>query len=514
MTDWTSGYMADVDYTHDFYKELSPSHLALCALSSGQKHGLNSPNLNYCELGCGQGVTTNLLAAANPHIEFHAMDFNPSHIAGAQALAAEAGLTNVSFYEQSFDTFADEPDLPRQFDVIAMHGIFSWVSSENRQHILRFIASHLKPGGLVYVSYNTLPGWASALPLRRLISSRAALETGTPSERIDNAIAFARKLEAAQAGYFSGNRAVRKRLKQMGSMPHNYVAHEYLNRDWTPFHFEDVAAELGGAKLKFIGPCNTLDQVDDICVTTEQAAMLTDERDPVRREALRDIMVNEQFRCDLYRKGEVPHTERSAVGGWFNTRLVLTRHITDDPLAIMWRQGAVTLDEAVLRPVLDALRDGPVSVKDLLGAGVFGAQSWGDILRLLRILIGEGVISPALPQEGYDARAAQCASLNRAICTRAEDSETLRFLASPVTGSGHAVDRFEQLFLLALAEGLQTPQEWAELAWTILAPQGQRLLRGGKILQSDDENLAELVLNATRFQDQKLPILHSLGIRL
>ncbi|WP_141056139.1 MULTISPECIES: hypothetical protein [Tepidiphilus] len=39
----------------------------------------------------------NLLEAANPNpqIRFHATDFKPSHIAGARALAAEAGLQDA-----------------------------------------------------------------------------------------------------------------------------------------------------------------------------------------------------------------------------------------------------------------------------------------------------------------------------------------------------------------------------------------------------------------------------------
>ena len=34
-------------------------------------------------------------------------------------------------------------------------------------------------------------------------------------------------------------------------------------------------------------------------------------------------------------------------------------------------------------------------------------------------------------------------------------------------------------FLVALSEGLEAPEQWAELAWTILEPQGHRLLKEG-----------------------------------
>ena len=87
MTDWTAGYTADLDYTHDFQRELTPSLLAFCATSKGVQHCLDGDTVTYCELGCGYGMAANLLAAANPHIEFYAMDFNPVHILGADKLA-------------------------------------------------------------------------------------------------------------------------------------------------------------------------------------------------------------------------------------------------------------------------------------------------------------------------------------------------------------------------------------------------------------------------------------------
>ena len=40
MSDWTSGYVAEVDYTHDFFQEMTPAVMALAATSKGQKHNL------------------------------------------------------------------------------------------------------------------------------------------------------------------------------------------------------------------------------------------------------------------------------------------------------------------------------------------------------------------------------------------------------------------------------------------------------------------------------------------
>src|SRR5687768_3923437 len=105
MADWASGYVTDINYTSGFYGELTPSRLSYTALALATNAvGADQP-LQYCELGCGQGFSANLLAAANPHVQFHATDFNPSQIAGANILARDAALPNVKFYDQSFADF-------------------------------------------------------------------------------------------------------------------------------------------------------------------------------------------------------------------------------------------------------------------------------------------------------------------------------------------------------------------------------------------------------------------------
>ncbi|KIC23058.1 MULTISPECIES: class I SAM-dependent methyltransferase [unclassified Leisingera] len=514
MTDWTSGYVAGIDYTFDFHRQLTPALLGFTATAQGHRHGLDGAGLTYCELGCGQGFSANLLAAANPHIEFHAMDFSPSHIAGAVELAQEAALDNMFFHERSFEDFGDTSGLPASFDIIALHGVYSWVSEENRQHILRFIADRLKPGGLVYVSSNTQPGWAAAMPLRRILASRAEQGRGTLQDRIREAMAFGRQLAGAGGGYFERNPAVAARLEHMASMPENYVAHEYFNKDWTPFFFEDLAAELGTAKLSFAGSVSLMDNLDCVRFTPEQRALLDSESDPVRREGLRDVLLNEHFRTDVFVKGRLAHTPRGEIGAWFATTLALTRPYNGGALKFHHRSQDVPLAQAEYAPVLQALSQGPATVRSLLDQGAFGTMEWGAITRMLTVLAGTGQIAPALPQVGLEHRTAACRAFNLAVCKRAEESDALRYLASPVTGGGVELDRFEQLFLLARSEGLETPADWAALAWRILAPQGQRLQHDGRVLETEEENLALLRARAGNFAARRLPLCESLGVTL
>lgn len=92
---------------------------------------------------------------------------------------------------------------------------------------------------------------------------------------------------------------------------------------------------------------------------------------------------------------------------------------------------------------------------------------------------------------------------------RAQDNGDLQFLASPVTGGGLSVSRFQQLFLLALTEGKKQPDEWVESVWQVLNGQGQRIIKEGKTLATPEENLAELKAQAATFAEKQLPVLKS-----
>lgn len=106
MTGWSAGYVADVEYGAGLFREQAPAHLDLVCLLNGLEPPFAGADFSWCELGCGQGITAGVVAAANPHATVHAVDFNPSHITRARAMAAEAGLGNLTFHERSFEKMA------------------------------------------------------------------------------------------------------------------------------------------------------------------------------------------------------------------------------------------------------------------------------------------------------------------------------------------------------------------------------------------------------------------------
>lgn len=167
-----TGYIQDVPYTWSFFNYQAPVHLSYVAQVNGfPVRPLDKP-FTYCDLGCGNGVTVNLLADALPQGDFHGIDINPEHILNASSYAKNAGLTNAIFIENSFEDYLRNN--PQKFDFITLHGIYSWVNAEVRQQVRDVIDQTLNPGGLVYVSYNALPGWAELMPMWKMMRSFTA----------------------------------------------------------------------------------------------------------------------------------------------------------------------------------------------------------------------------------------------------------------------------------------------------------------------------------------------------
>ena len=143
MTDWTQGYVADIGYTYGYYTELNPVRVQLAFLNAG----LVPPKAgSACELGFGQGLSANIHAAASI-TQWHGTDFNPAQAGFARELADISGA-NAHLFDESFDAFCTRDDLP-EFDYIGLHGIWSWISDENRAVIVDFIRRKLKVGGVL-----------------------------------------------------------------------------------------------------------------------------------------------------------------------------------------------------------------------------------------------------------------------------------------------------------------------------------------------------------------------------
>ena len=510
MSDWTAGYVADIGYTFGYYAELNPQRLRLAFLNAG----LAYPEVGTaCELGFGQGISANIHAAASV-TQWVGTDFNPVQAGFAQELARASGA-GAQFFDQAFAEFCSRSDLP-DFDAIGVHGIWSWISDANRAVIVDFVRGKLKVGGVLYISYNTQPGWAAMVPMRDLLTEHSNV-MGAAGQgivgRIDAALAFADRLLATNPAYARANPQVPERLKKIKEQDRNYLAHEYFNRDWHPMPFSRMAEWLAPAKLGYACTAHYLDHIDAMNLTAEQQGLLQEVPDRMFRETVRDFCVNQQFRRDYWVKGARKLDGLTQAEALRAQRVILMQPRTEVPLKANGSLGEATLQEAVYGPILDALADHRPQTLGQLESAVTGKDvAFAQVRQAMMVLTGAGVLQ-AVQDEAIGVRAKQQTDkLNAYLCNKSRGSGDIGHLASPVTGGGVGVGRFQQLFLLARRQGKEQPAEWAQFAWQVLAAQGQKIVKEGKPLDSAEENLAELTAQARTFADQRLPILKSLGI--
>lgn len=510
MSDWTSGYVADIGYTYGYYHELNPLRSKMAFLSAG----LLPPESGvHCELGFGQGLSTNIHAAASGST-WYATDFNPAQAGFAQS-AAKASGANAHLGDASFADFCTRTDLP-EFDSIGLHGIWSWINDANRAVIVDFVRRKLKVGGVFYISYNTLPGWAPVVPIRDLLTEHSNV-MGVAGQgivgRIDSAIDFADRLFATSPTFAKANPWAVERFKGIKGLNRNYLAHEYFNRDWLPMPFSTMAQWLGPAKITYACSAHYLDHFDQVNLTEEQQALMKDIPDAMFRQTVRDFMVNQQFRRDYWVKGARTMSTLELAECFREQKVILTKARGDVSLKIVGSNGEANLKEEVYAPILDTLADHKPrtigQIEQLIkGKGVAFAQ----ITQAIMILCGPGDLAVVQDEAVIPKARKLTDKLNAFLIGKARSNADITFLASPVTGGGVAMNRFPQLFLAAINLGKKQPAEWPQFAWNILAGQNQRIVKDGKTLETPEENLSELATQTEVFAAKLLPVLKALQI--
>lgn len=510
MPDWTAGYVADIGYTYGYYTELNPLRVRLAFLNAG----LVPPEVGTaCELGFGQGMSVNLHAAASV-VRWSGTDFNPAQAGFAQELASIAD-SGAQLLDEAFDAFCNRADLP-EFDYIGLHGIWSWISNENRAVIVEFVRRKLKVGGVLYISYNTQPGWAAMVPMRDLLTEHAEVLGSDGAgivSRIDSALAFADQLLAANPLYARANPQIAERIKKIKEQDRHYVAHEYFNRDWQPMAFAHMAQWLAPAKLQWACSANYLDAIDAVNLTAEQQALLATIPDPMFRQTTRDFCVNQQFRKDYWVKGARQLSALEQAEHLRAQRVILIQNRADVSLKVTGSLGEATLQDSVYSPILDQLADHkPKSLAQLEQALQPSGIAFAQIREAILVLSGAGAVLAAQDDAATAKSRKRTDRLNLHLMNKARGSSELNYLASPVTGGGITVPRFQQLFLLARQQGHKHPADWASATWNLLAMQGQRLIKQGEVLDTAEANLAELTAQANEFAEKQLPILRALQI--
>lgn len=509
---WSHGYNVSAGYTYGFYRELAPDWLNFGALL----HGNHVPDVQapfrYLELGCGQGFGLCVLAASYPHASFLGVDFNPEHIAHARELARAAGLTNVRFEEADFSVLAKQwPQDYGLFEYVVLHGIYSWVPVPVRQALVRNLDQATQPGGLVYVSYNTLPGWTSAIPLqhllRRLQQSQSA-RAGT--QIIQQGRELMEALVGANAAVGQAMPPLRARLDALKTQNPTYLVQEYLHENWHPLWFSQVSEELAGAKLSYVGSATLPENYLPSLLSPELAQIVRNGEGRTMQQELIDLAINQSFRRDLYCRG--PRSTRSSMNKLSQFTLHANRMPPAGALQIPASFNTLTISPDVVAAVFEALQKAPQRISELATLPAFAGKSLHEPIQVATLLLHAGYVSLGGAQQ--DALAV--AKFNAIVSQRVVDEfAPYGCLAARNTPTAVvAVDTDMALYrLVTETTDLQTDpyKLGARLLDTVLAS-GRTLLRDGKAIEIPDERFDQATQIAKDFLDSTLPAWKRLGV--
>lgn len=468
----------------------------------------------YAELACGHGFGTALLAAANPDIDFYGFDFNPAQISNAKRFVAESKLDNAFFFDQSFEESSSaSADAFPKFDIIVLHGIYSWISAKNRDHIVRFLRDRLSPGGLVYVSYNCMPGWAAASPLQRLLREHANRHPDRSDRQVRSASAFAEQLSAGGAQYFLANPGVTERISKFSDLNQNYLAHEYLNGHWHPLYFLDVEQELEQARLSFACSATISEGIDAVNLPQGLQKLTGHITDRAWLETIRDFAANRQFRRDIFMRGLPVMNELEQHATLGDVIIQITARHEGDEFKFSGPLGEIIGNSNIYPSLYNTLSIGPKSLNEISQLEMFRGKPFQTVLQAVLLLVHANLAMPQRRKLEPLAAPDSAARFNRVVAERLRSGEALGFFAAPAVGTGIVATYVEQVICLAVFETPDMPIERITgFAWDIMRKTGRRLLKDGRTLESADDNLAELAVQLATFMSQKAPMWRQLGI--
>lgn len=282
----------DLDYPSTAIALTHPARLAAQAIARGLTSRFER-EFHYLELACGDASNLIALAARFPEATFVGVELDASAIDRGRQLAARLELSNLNLITGDLA----QVELAGAFDYVVAHGVYSWVDHDVQRALLKRSAAWLKPAGVCYVSYNTLPGWGVRGLLRDVMRSAAHGAT-TPRSRLRNArVAVGRLQQHVQDSNPYGALLAAELDLALNKQP-GYLLGEYLAEQNEPLFVTAFVKRAAAAGLVYLAeqipatPDGALEQ--RVPAELERAGL-----DPAEAQRYLDVLCYRQFRATL-----------------------------------------------------------------------------------------------------------------------------------------------------------------------------------------------------------------------
>lgn len=261
------------------------------------------------EIGSSYGGNLISQALFYPKATFTGIEIAPTQVSVGKTYIDQLGITNLNLLEGDVN---ESHHHLGTYDYIIAHGFYSWVDEETKDNFLRLCKEHLAENGILYMSYNTYPGWHKMDSVRALLEfANKDIDTLNHREKVRHGKTVASKLGAlmleydtvkAQQGPFL--QSLRHTLQKQDC----YVGHDHLEPVNTPVYFHQCIDHMAKHGFTYICDCDlnlSFPGVYDETLRTKLQELAP--HDPLAREQYIDFMLNTAFRKSLFtHKGATP----------------------------------------------------------------------------------------------------------------------------------------------------------------------------------------------------------------
>ena len=258
------------------------------------------------ELGCGTGENLLAIACALPRSTCVGVDFSAPQIAEAEARAGAAGIENARFICSDFN----ELESSEPYDYVIAHGLLSWIPPDRHDELLALCRDALAPGGLLYLSYNALPGWHHRRIVRDFLLHQTA-DIDDIGAKVGAARAALSSLTETVSGLdWAYGRIIADENDNVAKLGDSYLAHDLLETHNTAFYFDDVVRRTEARDLHYVGEAGFEAMIPDTYPVTIADALKTI-ADLRTREQRLDFLTNRAFRESVFVKEHQPAPQPS-----------------------------------------------------------------------------------------------------------------------------------------------------------------------------------------------------------
>ena len=284
----------EVPYESYPYSMSHPYHLMTLGTLFGIKPA-PLENARVLELGCAAGGNIIPHAVNYPKAKFVGVDLSQVQIDEAKKHTAGLGLKNIEFHHCSITDIDSSFD---KFDYIICHGVISWVPEFVRQKIFEISKNNLNENGIVYISYNTLPGWNMIRTIRDMMLYHSGMFTNVNEKIMQSRLLLEFVKDSLEGSNSPYAEVLKNEATLLSKQSDHYLRHDHLEEDNKQYYFREFMDEAKKHNLQYLSDCS-ISTMYLGNMPAKVAEKLQTVNDIVRTEQYMDFITNRRFRSTL-----------------------------------------------------------------------------------------------------------------------------------------------------------------------------------------------------------------------